>query len=286
MSVALAAPPSTSLVLATLIDSQRAIILGVLEEASKRPKAKGIHALRVAVRRLLAALELAAALGYSVKSRTPARLRRLMTKLSPLRDLQVQMRALEPYLAEHAPTQAMLDELRARRKERKRKVGRKLAAFDANDFEQDVSSVTGALGGTTGMAEPAVAAVLLGELGKRHLKIDRQRRNAPEDDPEALHRMRLDFKSYRYALEALAPLGSSTTQEIVARIARLQDELGDAHDAHVLFETARTFRESVAPRDAGDIDAWIADLEQKSQRAHRDVARRLRSETLAWPPLS
>jgi triphosphatase len=58
----------------------------------------------------------------------------------------------------------------------------------------------------------------------------------PSASPTAMHRARIRAKRFRYALECLAPLYGRPAQRLIRRAARLQDVLGSAQDAAVLRE--------------------------------------------------
>ena len=59
-------------------------------------RAKHVHDLRTAARKLLVALQLAEALDAPSARKAPRNLRRLMRVLAPLRALQVQLKGLDP----------------------------------------------------------------------------------------------------------------------------------------------------------------------------------------------
>jgi CHAD domain-containing protein len=98
--------------------------------------------------------------------------------------------------------------------------------------------------GRGGRLEEAIPAPeLLGELERevsKHL-------NAALDPahPEALHRMRLAFKKYRYAAEVLLPLFPKATEETAKRLHAFQTLLGTIHDFDMILDEAHAFRRDI-----------------------------------------
>jgi len=264
--------------LAKTLDTERRAFLSQLDNIGKRPKPKRVHALRTSARRLLAALELSTRLGVGPKSATVKHLKKVLDLLSPLRDAQVQLRTLEslPPNAVEPLTKAV-----ARKKRHfARRVGKRLASFDAATFEHEVSRVTSALQAESSAA-PLASIVVQGALAEQHLGVERQRRGATGADPKALHQLRLSLKRYRYALDALAETLPASAQQLGKLIKQLQDELGAAHDAHVLAETAQEYAQA-AP-ESEPLRELSQQLLRRSQLAQESAAQSARNAPLAWP---
>jgi CHAD domain-containing protein len=67
--------------------------------------------------------------------------------------------------------------------------------------------------------------------------------------PEALHRMRLAFKKFRYAAEVLLPLFPKATEETAKRLHAFQTLLGTIHDCDVILAEAASFRRDILGRE-------------------------------------
>lgn len=269
--------------LAAVIDAQRQILCSLLdpeETGGKATKPERIHDLRVAIRRLSTTLELAAALGYEARPRSVKRLRKLLAGVAPARDLHVQLRTLAKLSAE--PDEATLGLLRRRRRRASVVAAKELAAFDVTGFGRDISFVTGALSAvdTTPQSRAVAGAALIGELARRHLIVERGRRGASAQDVRGLHRTRLALKGYRYALEALRALLPRDPRPLLDACARLQDQLGDAHDVHVLAES---LRELAVEESSKRMQRLARELQRRSELAHREAARALTAARLSWP---
>jgi CHAD domain-containing protein len=266
-------------VLVLSIEAQREALHRALERCAQKPKAKRIHALRVAARRLQSALGLASALGVEPKSRLRRRLAKLLPWLSPVRDAHVARHALETQAPDAAGVATLTKLLHARERRLARKVRRRLSTFDLARFERELSSMEGELVAlSTERAEPSLTATLRRELSRQHLKVERCRQRVNARRPKSLHRLRLSLKRYRYALDALAGVLPGEARELSQRIAELQDQLGSAHDAHWLAEHARQ-RAKARPKLRG----LAQSLEQASEAAQAAGAQAVANTTLEWP---
>ena len=67
----------------------------------------------------------------------------------------------------------------------------------------------------------------------------RARTDTRDGDPEAMHRLRIAIKRYRYALEALTEAGASGLKPAIHAARSLQSDLGSLHDLDVLIEVVR-----------------------------------------------
>jgi CHAD domain-containing protein len=83
--------------------------------------------------------------------------------------------------------------------------------------------------------EVYVLSVLEGLVGDaaEHLRADG---SEVAQDPERLHRLRIDIKELRYCLELFEPVLGPTFPELYARAAALQEVLGIHHDLATLAE--------------------------------------------------
>ena len=101
--------------------------------------------------------------------------------------------------------------------------------------------------GAEGRGDSLEAALPAAELlGKLEREVSKHRRTALDPaHPEALHRMRLAFKRYRYAAEVLLPLFPEATEETAKRLHAFQTLLGTIHDCDVLLAEGATFRRGI-----------------------------------------
>jgi len=213
-----------------------------LKRAAANPASdEAVHDLRVAIWRVLAWISVRDALLGSDPRLREVRLslKALMSPLGKLRDAHVKrdgIRNVVPEVDEPSylyAVQVASDVLRWEARVRKC-----LGAQSTRRLRIPVPKGAGGRGGRLEAELPA--AVLLGEL-EREVSKRLEEALAPAH-PEALHRMRLAFKKYRYAAEVLLPLFPKATAETTRRLHSFQTLLGTIHDCDVLLAEAASFR--------------------------------------------
>jgi CHAD domain-containing protein len=242
-----------------------------------------VHDLRVALRRLLAALELAAALDLPPPHKMVRRLARLLTALSPLRDLEVEKKTLER-LSERVPVLAdAAVELERRRAVLAEAVTRKLAHFEHDETERSLEAVAHLLEREVD-AKQVRRLLALGAVAGCYAKFDRRRRALEGADHDAVHRARIAFKQYRYAVEVTLPLLPPGAERGLAAMKHFQDELGAIQDASVLIRTLARFAPFRRRKGEPEARALLASLEREQElRVHRILAA-FKAQVAADPP--
>ena len=216
-----------------------------LKRAAANPASdEAVHDLRVAIRRVLAWIAVRVALlgpDRQLRERDLS-LKALMSPLGKLRDTHVKrdwIRNVVPEGDEPSylySVQVASDVLRWEARVRER-----LGAPSTRRLRIPFPKGAGGRGGRLEAAVPA--AVFLGELERavsKHLKAA-----LDPAHPEALHRMRLAFKKYRYAAEVLLPLFPKATEETAKRLHDFQTLLGTIHDCDVILAEAASFRHDI-----------------------------------------
>lgn len=205
---------------------------------------EAIHDLRVAIRRVLAWIAVREALLGPNRDLRAARssLKALMSPLGKLRDAHVKrdwIRKIVPEGDEPSylyAVQVASDVLRWEARVRER-----LGAQSTRRLRVPFPKGAGGRGGRLEAAIPSPE--LLGEMERevsKHL-------NAALDPahPEALHRMRLAFKKYRYAWEVLEPLLPRAARNRAKRLHDFQTLLGTIHDFDVILSEVASFRRGI-----------------------------------------
>lgn len=230
----------------------RAIALNCLDHlqrnhagASHSDDPEYIHQMRVAVRRLRAALRLFAPLlpdGFAARL-LPA-LRALMDMLGAARDYDVLLAEIAEPVLDALPDEprlaALVGVITERRFAIRRDALRRLAAPHYGEVVlQTLATLHGlegkvASGGTASEAptEPPTlldyAEAQLRRLRRKTLALAAQ---ASVDAPESLHALRIGIKRLRYALEFFAPLAAQKPmQRLLGQLVELQDTLGQIND--------------------------------------------------------
>jgi len=258
---------------AEVIAEQHGKIVAHVAAAVDGRDPEGVHDMRVATRRLRAALKLFAPwIEQDALDRVAPAVRSLTRALGAVRELDV-LRLRLAELARHArPERALalehVDARLARRRSRARaKMMARFAKVDldrldgrlkrlASQLERsalatskasapDASPATETNGAAPGgPRHDGPLGELLAEVAPTLVEEARQvsEPTIPEtvgtrQSAEALHVVRIAAKKLRYALEILAPHLGDPGSEAVRRLKALQDKLGDFHDDTVLDET-------------------------------------------------
>jgi len=210
-----------------------------------------LHDMRVATRRMRAALSL-------FSDSLPARARHVRDELGwigrtlgAVRDLDVQLERLDE-LADALPEQekGALDELAGLlEQEREEARGGLLSSLESARYERLVSSYSAMLllgPSRRSVSARAPAAVVVPDLVvARHRSATKAARRAQRSgEAEDFHLLRIRCKRLRYALEFVSEIYEGRTAKMVRRVVRLQDLLGLMQDARVaaarLHELATT----------------------------------------------
>lgn len=228
----------------------RAVALGLVAdaavaagrlEAGTDPEA--LHDFRVALRRLRSALRAFRPwLAGRVPRRLEKRLRRLAGSTGAARDAEVQLAWIGAQRAGLGPrASAGVAWVVARIEARGRRgPGRERLAARWRRLGRRLSRRLGA-GGPRGESGATFAEALASLLADRlaALRAAMDAIQGPADE-EAVHRARIEGKRLRYLLEPLRGLSRADASAAVDGLKRLQDLLGDLHDAHLLAAALRS----------------------------------------------
>lgn len=255
---------------------------------------EAVHGMRVAVRRLRAALHAFEA-GLSAKSqrRLRAELQWLGQLLGAVRDLDVQLGLLQRYsssaLAEHV---VGLESFRAHLEgQRARQRDLMLTGLDSDryhrlllDLERLANRKSRAARSRAENAPITVAgAAALSRAFRRVFK--RGKRIGATPKPEDLHALRIRAKRLRYLLEFLRDVTGKPGRRLIKRLVELQDLLGSHNDAVVAAHLVTVYVEGegagAQPATLLALGAFLgaqvrlaADARAAFQKAWRRFARR------------
>jgi CHAD domain-containing protein len=277
-------------------EGARRLALAYLEQAAAAvPRFAGgadpeaLHDLRVALRRLRSCLEsYDEELGDSVPRKLARRLRRLARATGPGRDAEVMLGWLRGQTGEPGPTPRGHRHgkawLLARLETRQEKAYRELCgeldegfAALAEGLRRRLSvyraevHLDGTLLPTFGEAAAAVLHEHAAALGRRLGRVE------SAGDEEEAHKARIAAKRLRYLADPLAQLiqeshPQARAGQLVQHLKKLQDLLGELHDAHVLeAELAKALADAAAERARRLLELTLAggDLDPRRLRAER-----------------
>jgi len=202
-----------------------------------------LHDMRVATRRMRAALA-------TFADALPARARHVRDELGwvadalgAVRDLDVQIERATEWGREVPESDRLalgdLERLLSRHRDDARR--RLLHVLESSRYERLVTSFTAMLlQGPSRRLAPAraPAVVVVPDLVRaRHRAVTKAAKRARRSGaPDDFHRLRIRAKRLRYALEFVAELYPGQTKKYVRRLVRLQDSLGLMQDARVAAE--------------------------------------------------
>lgn len=216
--------------------------------------AEQLHDMRVATRRLRAALALFA--GVLPGHTRPLReeLGWLADELGAVRDLDVQQERLDSWRGELAQEDggALTDLSRLLHRERDVARASMLSSLDSPRYDRLISDFTSLLrpgpdqgsGRQMKAAQAPAAAVVPGLIVARHRSaVVAARRAGRSGNPADFHRLRIRCKRLRYALEFVSEIYDGRTRAFVRRVVTLQDQLGLLQDAQVAATRLRSLAE-------------------------------------------
>ena len=189
-----------------------------------------LHDMRVATRRLRAALKLYSDFLPKRSERYERDLRWVGGVLGEVRDLDVHLQRL----AEDASTNGeVLEEVVSLLSERRIEARRRmLEALDSNRYERLVASFSATL--RRGRSPTPTAPILEAApdlLRRRYKKVRKAANTLSEDSPpEHFHDLRKKGKRLRYALEPLQEIYGKPAKKMVKLLKKTQDDLGDHQD--------------------------------------------------------
>jgi CHAD domain-containing protein len=242
-----------------------------------------VHDLRVALRRLLSALELAEAIGAPAPDKVVRRLERALGSLSPLRDLEVERQTLDG-MSEREPALADIAlALEERRASLANALTKKLGRFQRGETERSLEHTASRLELETD-SKQAVKQLVLGGVARRYAKFDQRRRAIADADHEALHRVRIAFKKYRYAVEVALPLLPPSAERCLAAMKHFQNELGAIQDASVLLHTLHRLARMRRSKTSKRRRALLALLKREQHQRVQVMLGALAAQVAADPP--
>lgn len=203
-----------------------------------------LHQMRVSTRRLRATIALFAEVLPPVMSHLRDELRWVGHELGAVRDLDVQIDALERLRAvggwEDASALAPLVEVmeRDRRAERERL----LALLDSTRYDGLVEDMSAALRAGPPADRVRVDVLGYGEpiLKKRYRRLRAAGRRLTATSPAVeYHALRIVAKRFRYSLELFGELYGKPAERMTAAVRTLQDLLGEHQDAEVAMQRLR-----------------------------------------------
>lgn len=195
-----------------------------------------VHELRVETRRALALLNLVMALNLTDAPKKPRRvLKRRLDAFDELRDAQVELKLIVPWLKKFPEAAEFEKFLQRRERELITDVRREIRALKSRRVERMLKSLGQDVAGTVeGEARP-VQEVLRSPLNRAFDQVIALRRKIRRQNTETIHRTRIAFKKLRCLCELLQPLLPGMTPRRLRLMHAWQTRMGNIQDAEVLL---------------------------------------------------
>lgn len=250
--------------LSTSVEQRLQKLVKSLKDSCDERSIDTVHDLRVASRRLRAfGVTFSEVLAPKTRARLEKKLKRVTRAVGALRDLDVLAALTEGRLAaagsdrERASLEHLLETLDERRSKAAAKAETRLRKLDTHELSRLVRR-----------AAQDVIAQLSPEEGQRayaRTLLERLISDAAEQEPprdgaehaEQLHRLRIDIKEIRYALEFFEPVLGTHFDVLYERATALQELLGAHHDLTVLGELVTESGEELARRKRSALSAGL-----------------------------
>ena len=227
-------------VLVTALDQRYQKFLAERKRCKNEFSEEAIHDLRIAMRRLLALLELLRVIAPHPRlQKLKGALKDQLNSLDELRDTQVMLAEISEMLEtllEFVPLQKFLLK---REKRLLKAVESDVRAFKVSTIAQRIENTRADLVESTGgpdLIEPVLAAV-----DDAWLTIAQRIRRVDSAQPATIHRVRIAFKKFRYMLEIIQPLLPDFPDVNFKNMHAYQAAMGEIQDVEVLLRTLADF---------------------------------------------
>ena len=198
---------------------------------------ESIHDMRVATRRLRAAMSLFRSILSTRFERVRDELKWIAQTLGDTRDLDVQIAQLSEWTQDRSLITVLI-------KEREQSQAKLLEALDSKRYHQLIRVLTellkrGAMNRASAKARAVESAPPL--IAARWKRFQKAADGVTlESSAEEYHGVRIRVKRLRYAVEFFSDLYGEAAQDLIARFVVVQDILGAHQDAHVAMPRLRT----------------------------------------------
>jgi triphosphatase len=199
--------------------------------------AEPLHKLRVTGRRVDTVLSLFRAYLPAGLVRSRPTLKALLDALGAVRDADIRLETASTFRSSLAEgdrpgLDPLLQHLESERAQAR---SRMLRALDAKSTRDWLDTLPNQLARTISSRDAAALAVVPGLIRRRYRKLRKfARRLTPKSSMAEFHKVRVQTKKLRYAIEVVAPAYTKPADKMLAALHNLQGKLGTQHDADVV----------------------------------------------------
>jgi len=261
--------------LSVAILRQRLVTLLTAMPAAQSGDETSVHQARVASRRLRGALPmLGATADPDALDRVDRRVRRITRALGPVRELDVALLLLAELEGRGAASAGAIGRVRAaviaERVKRRREMLDEITPSRLDKLRKQLVGVAAPETPPTTTGNTVAEATAQSARRARRLRAAILRAGGLYL-PERLHRVRVEAKKLRYALEIQRELTRSRSRTHLDRLKSQQDLLGRMHDLEILIHRTRTVQASLTARNRRlmtELDSLIRVLEDECRDGH------------------
>ena len=232
-----------------------------------------LHDMRVAARRMRAALSLFSTFLPLEFESVREELRWVAGALGEVRDLDVQLGEISGWVArvdeaDRGALGGLLDELSRRRKISRERM---LSVLNSERYERFISDFVALLSnGDNAIASGPVLSIAPDLVLRRQAKFRKKANRIKSDsENEAFHAVRIDAKRLRYALEFFSSLYGESVADYIRQVVMVQDLIGKHQDAIVAIDHLRDLATEASVLPGPTIFAMGRIAEQYAELARR-----------------
>ena len=201
---------------------------------------EAVHDLRVATRRLLNILEILETLFLGLKGRKLRRdLKGQLDCLDELMDIQVQIAYLVDEMEGEEGVSAFLKYLYRREANLLKEVDHLIKSISITGQKRRLDKIR--LSAEAKLQVPEVRARLIASVNGSFANVLHRYSKIDPKNTESIHRMRIAFKSFRYAVEVIYPLLARYPMELLKAMNEYQGLMGNIQDIEILQEMLKGF---------------------------------------------
>jgi CHAD domain-containing protein len=242
--------PDAVRLVSVALDNRLGVCMARLHGARTRASETAIHDLRVSLRRLIAALDLAGDIvpdpGIPALRR---KLRKILKQFNALRDVHISLLAMTEVRASAPSVRSYILVLQRQERILLRECVATLKGIDMRGLERAVATVQQSLFATG--ADPALAAampaVVAGSMARTSTRALRALKDVNTANPSTIHTLRVAFKKVRYAAEILTPLLPWMTRSRRKWMQEYQTRMGEVQDCEVMIAGVRRYAAAPSP---------------------------------------
>lgn len=277
-------PDIAALVIASLEQRWRKYVKELRRCRNHRSE-ESVHDLRVATRRLISTLMIVEILlPESRVQKLQRRLKKLFDAMSPLRDTQVQLLALQKKVAQLRELETLITVLKLREHRQMNRIGKRVANIDTaalrailRRIEKKLQTIS-----ASRLKKNVSLTAALGEAAEGFIAIAALRERLRISQPHTVHRMRIAFKKFRYKVEALQPFLRNVTVRQLKAMDKFQTRMGEIQDIEVLSATVRRFMMQRRVASRSPLARYYRELQKEKRERTRAFIRDSREINSYW----